>query len=123
LATDPFAKTVPDHVDSVLSYGVEDATVCCFGKRGAYLAVGYATGIVVIWDFVTRLVGSAPGWCAEAHARAITALSWARGGRRLLSASHDQRLHYWALEPSRPELIRVICLDSPIMSALVRKKW
>lgn len=54
LATDPFAKTVPDHVDSVLSYGVEDATVCCFDKRGAYLAVGYATGIVVIWDFVTR---------------------------------------------------------------------
>ncbi|CAM9549987.1 unnamed protein product, partial [Hapterophycus canaliculatus] len=51
---DPFAKTVPDHVDSVLSYGVEDATVCCFDKRGAYLAVGYATGIVVIWDFVTR---------------------------------------------------------------------
>lgn len=51
---DPFAKTVPDHVDSVLSYGVEDATVCCFDKRGAYLAVGYATGVVVIWDFVTR---------------------------------------------------------------------
>lgn len=51
---DPFAKTVPDHVDSLLSYGVEDATVCCFDKRGAYLAVGYATGIVVIWDFVTR---------------------------------------------------------------------
>lgn len=52
--TDPFAKTVPDHVDSELSYGVEDATVCCFDKRGTYLAVGYATGIVVIWDFVTR---------------------------------------------------------------------
>ena len=51
---DPFAKTVPDHVDSVLSYGVEDATVCCFDKRGTYLAVGYATGILVIWDFVTR---------------------------------------------------------------------
>lgn len=53
---DPFAKTVPDHVDSVLSYGVEDATVCCFDKRGTYLAVGYATGVVVIWDFVTRQV-------------------------------------------------------------------
>lgn len=51
---DPFAKTVPDHVDSVLSYGVEDATVCSFDKRGTYLAVGYATGVVVIWDFVTR---------------------------------------------------------------------
>ncbi|CAN0471496.1 unnamed protein product, partial [Scytosiphon promiscuus] len=60
------------------------------------------------------------GRVIEAHARGITALSWARGGRRLLSASHDQRLHYWALEPARPELIRVICLDSPIMSALVR---
>ncbi|CAM9392732.1 unnamed protein product, partial [Laminaria digitata] len=57
------------------------------------------------------------GRVIEAHARAITALSWARGGRRLLSASHDHRLHFWALEPSRPELIRVICLDSPIMSA------
>lgn len=53
---DPFAKTVPDHVDSVLSYGVEDATVCSFDKRGTYLAVGYATGVVVIWDFVTRRV-------------------------------------------------------------------
>lgn len=41
-------------MDSVLSYGVEDATVCCFDKRGTYLAVGYATGVVVIWDFVTR---------------------------------------------------------------------
>eukprot|EP00752_Nemacystus_decipiens_P018367 g16476.t2 len=98
----------------MLSYGVEDATVCCFDKRGTYLAVGYATGIVVIWDFVTRGIGRV----IEAHARAITALSWARGGRRLLSASHDQRLHYWALEPSRPELIRVICLDSPVFSAM-----
>lgn len=51
---DPFAKTVPDHVDSVLAYGVEDATVCCFDRRGTYLAVGYTTGVVVIWDFITR---------------------------------------------------------------------
>lgn len=56
----------------------------------------------------------------EAHARAITALSWARGGRHLLSASHDQRLHFWALEMSRPKLVRVICFDSPVLSALVR---
>lgn len=53
---DPFAKTVPDNVDSLLSYGVEDATICTFDKRGTYLAVGYATGIVVIWDFITRRV-------------------------------------------------------------------
>lgn len=51
---DPFAKTVPDHVDSVLTFGVEDATVCNFDKRGTYLAAGYATGAVVIWDFITR---------------------------------------------------------------------
>ena len=56
----------------------------------------------------------------EAHARAITALSWARGGRSLLSASHDHRLHYWSLEPARPELMRVICFDSPVLSAMVR---
>ncbi|CAN0507929.1 unnamed protein product, partial [Scytosiphon promiscuus] len=60
------------------------------------------------------------GRVIEGQARGITALSWARGGRRLLSASHDHRLRFWALEPARPELVRVICLDSPIMSALVR---
>lgn len=66
ICVDPFAKTVPDHVDSVLSYGVEDATVCCFDKRGTYLAVGYATGVVVIWDFVTRRVHDVVSYsCSE----------------------------------------------------------
>lgn len=51
---DPFAKTVPDSADATLSFGEEDATVCCFDKRGIYLAVGYASGVIVIWDFVTR---------------------------------------------------------------------
>ncbi|CAM9982402.1 unnamed protein product, partial [Hapterophycus canaliculatus] len=57
------------------------------------------------------------GRVIKAHARAITTLSWSWGGRQLLSASHDQRLHFWVLGSPRPELIRVICLDSPIMSA------
>lgn len=60
------------------------------------------------------------GRVIEAHGRGLTALSWAKGSRRLLTASHDHRLHLWALDPPRPELMRVLCLDSPVLSALVR---
>lgn len=92
----------------------------CYTLTSSVVMGGFISTTPILRRFVC-FVYRGIGRVIEAHARAITALSWARGGRRLLSASHDQRLHYWALEPTRPELIRVICLGSPIMSALVRE--
>jgi WD40 repeat protein len=53
----------------------------------------FATGDVIIWDFVLRSTARV----ITAHAGAVTGVAWSRRSRALLTASLDGHVHLWDL--------------------------
>ena len=69
----------------------DDITVCAFNRRGNLLAGGCANGVVVVWDFDTHGVAQQ----LLGHTEKVTAVSWTRSSRRLLSSSSEGKLILW----------------------------
>ena len=78
-------EQLPEVIDPLQLEQVAGVVICAFNRRGNLLAGGSAEGAVCVWDFETR--GVARRWTE--HRARITALSWTRSSRRLLSASLD----------------------------------
>jgi WD40 repeat protein len=62
------------------------AEVLAWSPDGRYLAVGYSTGILFLWDNVKRYPALVAG---NAHHLFISALAWSPDGRMLISAAAD----------------------------------
>jgi WD40 repeat protein len=127
---DPFRKQIPDRVDSTLNLphvllsskkldttvGAKDdeygkaANSIAFNRRGSYIAVGYASGAVGVYDVLSRTLSSlykhescvdegtkggggkdggsiASTSSSKTHDHCVTALSWSRRSRTLLCGS------------------------------------
>ena len=77
---------------------IRNATLFSLADDGRTLAVaGDATSIRVIDVITAREIAR-----LEGHAGGVTALAFAPGGRRLVSAGHDRTVRVWALQESPP---------------------
>lgn len=126
---DPFRKQIPDRVDSTLSLprvllsskksdpgGSKDgeygkaASSIAFNRRGSYIAVGYASGTVAVYDVLSRTLsslyrpdggvghidrggsskndgGDSGSSSSKIQDYGVTVLSWSRRSRTLLTGS------------------------------------
>ena len=124
--SDPFARTVPERVETTL----ENAYANCFafnaGKgvlAGSYIAVGRTDGIVSVWDLETRTVLCWMGehvktvtsvrYAAEHRGEALTG-SWSPYGRYLASSSLDWNVHIWDLANNVYRRARTLRFDCPV---------
>lgn len=113
---DPFRRQIPDRVDATLSLpddlhfrkkrpakkqpdddDLKAANYVAFNRRGAYIAVGYGSGTVGIFDVLSRtlsglyrskaLEGEEESADVTATGHGITTLSWSRRSRTLVAGS------------------------------------
>lgn len=82
---------LPEVIEDKISVGDSQVCVCGFNRRGNLLACGCKDGCVVVCDFDTHGVART----LKGHTRRVTAVSWTRSSRRLLSSSEDGRLMQW----------------------------
>lgn len=66
------------------------ATCTQFNFAGTLLAVGYANGLVVIWDFIYRKIART----IKHHCYPISCIEWGKD-RKLMIASYDRCLSIW----------------------------
>jgi hypothetical protein len=88
---DPFSHNeLPEVIETKLDvpHGVR---VCAFNRRGTLLAGGCDSGHVLVWDFETH--GQARALAL--HDAPVSAVSWTKSSRRLLSSGLDGRLVVW----------------------------
>ncbi|CAK9437854.1 uncharacterized protein LODBEIA_P22320 [Lodderomyces beijingensis] len=119
---DPFsvAKEFPETLTTTLDYG---HSVCIqFSKQGDYLASGLSDGSLVIYDMLSH--GVIAHITRDCHVRPITAITWSRCGRYILTSSQDWYVKLWDLSRivgneygSPAPVIRSIKFDGPIWSA------
>ncbi|KAH8930126.1 WD40 repeat-like protein [Atractiella rhizophila] len=107
-----FAQELPEFVESSLD---ASALIARFNPRGKFaghfLAVGRSDGCVSIIDLETKGIVR----FLEGHVKAISAISWSRNGRHVLSASRDWNVIIWDLKHGeRSDTIR---FDAPVSSA------
>eukprot|EP00308_Calcidiscus_leptoporus_P004413 CAMPEP_0119356160 /NCGR_PEP_ID=MMETSP1334-20130426/4835_1 /TAXON_ID=127549 /ORGANISM="Calcidiscus leptoporus, Strain RCC1130" /LENGTH=490 /DNA_ID=CAMNT_0007370135 /DNA_START=28 /DNA_END=1501 /DNA_ORIENTATION=- len=98
---DPFElhAELPEMIEDKMQ--VESAVlVCSFNRRGNLLAGGCVDGRVVVWDFETHGVART----LHLHAARVSAVSWTRSSRRLLSASADSELILWEVLSGIPSV-------------------
>ena len=110
---DPFRRQIPDRVDATLNLPAvlhfrnkkieksetqdddwKAANHVAFNRRGAYVAVGYGSGAVAVYDVLSRtLSGLYRGETNEEESTApsvghgVTSLSWSRRSRTLLAGA------------------------------------
>ncbi|KAF8332697.1 WD40-repeat-containing domain protein [Cantharellus anzutake] len=111
---DPFvAQELPESVTSTL----DDYASCArFNSTGRFIAAGRADGWATVWDIDTQgVLRSLPG-----HYDKITAVSWSRNSRFLLTASRDWNVVLWDLEYGTR--VRTIRFDSPVIGASLHPK-
>jgi WD40 repeat protein len=77
---------------------IRNATLFALADDGRTLAVaGDATSIRVLDVITARELAR-----LEGHAGGVTALAFAPGGKRLVSAGHDRTVRVWALQEPTP---------------------
>ena len=119
---DPFRKSSPDRVECTLSYPtltdpalVErdetiDATAMSFNRRGTYLGVGYGTGSVIIWDFLSRTVAR---HIEDVHPDAeVFSVDWSRRGRVIFTSGGDGFLALVQVDEVPCSITRIPFLDA-----------
>jgi len=87
------------------------AVTSAFNRKGSLLAVGCNDGRVLVWDFDTMGVARV----FTGHVQTVSAVSWSRNGRKLLSASTDWHCIVWDVVKS--EKIASYKFEGPVMSA------
>ncbi|KRZ94376.1 Retinoblastoma-binding protein 5 [Trichinella sp. T8] len=86
-ATEPFGQCYPEELETSLDSG-HLALTCRFNRWGTLVVAGCNDGYLVIYDFVTRRMVKK----YVTHMHAITAVSWSRDGKYLLSSSFDETI-------------------------------
>lgn len=103
---------IPEELHDTLDLQQGTATCCKYNRWGSQAAIGCTDGRVYIVDSTTKAV--AVHWIC--HAYSITALSWSRDGRKLLTASLDWTVCVWdVLDCTR---IERFVYGSPVFSAI-----
>uniref|UniRef100_A0A0N5ATE1 WD_REPEATS_REGION domain-containing protein n=1 Tax=Syphacia muris TaxID=451379 RepID=A0A0N5ATE1_9BILA len=103
---------IPEELQDTLDLQQGTATCCKFNRWGSQAAIGCTDGRVYIVDCTTKTL--AVHWIC--HAYPITALSWSRNGRRLLTASLDWTVCIWdVLDCTR---IERFVYGSPVFAAM-----
>ncbi len=72
------------------------AEVAAWSPGGRYLAAGYSSGAVLVWDVARRRLAYG-AW--RAHRRFVNALAWSPDGRFLVSAAPDGTAVLWHWTP------------------------
>ncbi|KRY82640.1 Retinoblastoma-binding protein 5 [Trichinella pseudospiralis] len=85
--TEPFGQCYPEELETSLDSG-HLALTCRFNRWGTLVVAGCNDGYLVIYDFVTRRMVKK----YVTHMHAITAVSWSRDGKYLLSSSFDETI-------------------------------
>jgi len=90
---DPFElhNEQPEVIEDRISVDDGVIVVCEFNRRGNLLACGCKEGLVAVCDFDTHGITRT----LRRHTSRITAVSWTRSSRRLLSSSYDGLLVQW----------------------------
>jgi len=60
--------------------------------NGSHLAVGYESGMLVVWDLRTAAIEHA----ARAHSGTVIAVAYSRDGETFVSASRDGKIKLWS---------------------------
>ncbi|KRZ94249.1 Retinoblastoma-binding protein 5 [Trichinella sp. T8] len=85
--SEPFGQCYPEELETSLDSG-HLALTCRFNRWGTLVVAGCNDGYLVIYDFVTRRMVKK----YVTHMHAITAVSWSRDGKYLLSSSFDETI-------------------------------
>ncbi|VDM48545.1 unnamed protein product [Toxocara canis] len=114
-----FGVCFPEELDGCLDVQQGSANCCKFNRWGSMVAVGSIDGRVYIFDVITKGVVKARSFILDSwmcHGYPITALSWSRNGRKLLTAATDWSVAIWdVMEATRLERF---VYGSPIISAM-----
>eukprot|EP00036_Acanthoecidae_sp_10tr_P013018 CAMPEP_0206291036 /NCGR_PEP_ID=MMETSP0106_2-20121207/2921_1 /ASSEMBLY_ACC=CAM_ASM_000206 /TAXON_ID=81532 /ORGANISM="Acanthoeca-like sp., Strain 10tr" /LENGTH=469 /DNA_ID=CAMNT_0053721601 /DNA_START=3 /DNA_END=1412 /DNA_ORIENTATION=+ len=113
-AVDASEQTFPEAIEDFLEDGI--AVTSAFNRRGTMLAVGCNDGRLLIWDFDTRGVSRV----MSGHTQTISAVSWSRNGRKVLSASADWHVMLWDVLNS--ERIISVKFDGPVFTATMHPR-
>lgn len=82
----------------------------CFSTSGTWLAIGMATGEIIVWDVECEVeVATLTG-----HSRSVFALAFSDDSEMLFSGSGDHTLRIWALHDRR--MVNLLQLDETIWS-------
>jgi COMPASS component SWD1 len=112
---DPYVRNaLPDRIEDNLDDGM--ATCSAFNRRGTLLAVGCNDGRTVIWDFETRGIAKV----LIGHVHPITAVSWSRNGRKILTSSTDWNLRLWDVLTASFDIN--VAFNSPILSSQIHPR-
>ena len=106
---DPFALDYPESLSCTLDYG--HATCLRFSVSGQHIAVGLASGEVVIYDVATYGVARV----LTGHSRTIQSLAWSHDNRYLLTAARDWKCILWDL--STFSAVHKVILNAAIWGA------
>lgn len=88
---DPFSHNeLPEVIETKLEVA-SGLRVCAFNRRGTLLAGGCDSGHVLVWDFETHGLART----LALHDAPVSAISWTKSSRRLLSSGLDGRLIVW----------------------------
>lgn len=100
--------TADDFTAPLKVFGMQnqDARAVAFSPDGSRIAVGYATGIVAVYDGVNFN----QQWALEAHTDNALALVFSPDGTRLLTGSWDQSARVWDVATN--QLLLTLILDS-----------
>jgi WD40 repeat protein len=117
---DPFGRQIPDRIDATLACPRDDSLAAyhvAWNRRGTYLAAGYANGMTAVHSLHSRTVAAL---YPQTHGSTllttgITALSWARRSRTLLTGGTDSASVYlWDMShPYGPERACLLVQQDP----------
>jgi len=110
-----FGQNFPEDYDGALDC-FSMALTSQFNRQGTLLAVGCNDGRLVIWDFLTRGIAKH----INAHVHPICSLSWARNGRRLVSASTDNCVSIWDVLTGN--CLHKFRFPSPVLKVMVNPR-
>ena len=85
---DPFNRQVPDRVDATLQLTAETKSPAyhlSYARRGTYLAVGYSSGTVAVFDTTSRQAVAV--YPRAGTQDGVTSVSWSRRSRTLLAGA------------------------------------
>eukprot|EP01097_Dermamoeba_algensis_P002717 TRINITY_DN2070_c0_g5_i1.p1 TRINITY_DN2070_c0_g5~~TRINITY_DN2070_c0_g5_i1.p1 ORF type:complete len:427 (-),score=64.60 TRINITY_DN2070_c0_g5_i1:13-1242(-) len=118
LLLDPFQSNIPEIIeDKLMDVQNPDLITCCaFNRRGTLLAVGCNDGRCILWDFDTRGIAKV----LTRHIHPVTAISWSKNGRKILTASTDWNIVLWDVISSSVETC--LTFDSMVLSAQMHPK-
>jgi COMPASS component SWD1 len=71
-----------------------------FSNQGTFLALGSLKGVVLIFDFETRVMSNKLKY--NGHSRTVISLEWSRDGKEIISIGKDRALIIWNIVTGKP---------------------